>query len=201
MSAKDAVRLRTRLTDSRGAWKLRVPVVLAPMAGAAGGALAAATARAGGLGFIAVGHGRDLAKLREEVALYRSHAPAAAPLALGFIGFSAAARAAEGDGVLTEVLAEHSPTVVQFFAPAIVDGGENVRVAQAAGALVFAQVGSLAEAKEALGHGVDGIMAQGREAGGHGMRCAQSVHRACGRLACAPSLLPCCAAFVCARGL
>jgi nitronate monooxygenase len=162
-----AVRMRTRLTDPAGLWQCRVPIVSAPMAGAAGGALAAAVARAGALGFIAVGHGRDLEALREQVALFRSTAPPAAPLALGFIGYSACA---QSGGVLDDVLAEHKPSIVQFFAPALVEGGANVRAAKAAGALVFAQVGTLAEAREAIDAGVDGIMAQGREAGGHGLR-------------------------------
>ena len=35
----EEVQLRTRLTDPEGVWKVRVPLVSAPMAGAAGGAL------------------------------------------------------------------------------------------------------------------------------------------------------------------
>jgi nitronate monooxygenase len=162
-----AVMLRTRLTDPASVWKMRVPLVSAPMAGAAGGALAAAACQAGALGFIAVGHGRDTAALREQIALFRATAPPTAPLALGFIGYSSCA---PDGGVLAEILAEHTPAVVQFFAPAVVDGGSNIRASKAAGALVLAQVGSVAEAREAIGVGVDGIIAQGREAGGHGLR-------------------------------
>lgn len=161
------VQLHTRLTHPESVWQLRVPLVSAPMAGAAGGALAAAACQAGALGFIAVGHGRDLAALREQVALFRATAPPDAPLALGFIGYSSCA---PNGGVLAEVLAEHVPAVVQFFAPAVVDGGTNIRAAKAAGALVLAQVGSVAEARQAIELGVDGVIAQGREAGGHGLR-------------------------------
>lgn len=164
-----AIQLRTRLTDPKGVWRMRSPIVSAPMAGAAGGELAAAASRAGALGFIAVGHGRDTAALREQVALFRATAPPAAPLALGFIGYSACAPSPDG-GVLAEVLEEHAPAVVQFFAPAVVDGGSNIRAAKAAGALVLAQVGSVAEAQQAMAVGVDGVIAQGREAGGHGLR-------------------------------
>ena len=46
----------------------------------------------------------------------------------------------------------------------------NAQLAQSKGALVFAQVGSIKEATEALACGVDGVIAQGREAGGHGLR-------------------------------
>ena len=167
MATKAAeMRIRSRLTDPGGLWRLRVPIASAPMAGAAGGALAAAAARAGALGFVAVGHGSDLAALRKEVALFRAEAPPSSPLALGFIGYSAAS----AEGVLAQVLAEHSPQIVQFFAPAVVGDGENIRAAKAAGALVVAQVGSVADAREAIAVGVDGLIAQGREAGGHGLR-------------------------------
>ena len=47
---------------------------------------------------------------------------------------------------------------------------ECTQLAQSKGALVFAQVGSIKEATEALACGVDGVIAQGREAGGHGLR-------------------------------
>jgi hypothetical protein len=40
MSASTAVRLRTKLTAAAGPWRLRLPVVAAPMAGCSGGALA-----------------------------------------------------------------------------------------------------------------------------------------------------------------
>ena len=143
-------RLHTALTSRDGAWRLSVPLVGAPMAGAAGGALAAAVSNGGGLGFVAVGHGLDLAALRREVGVFRRAASPGARLALGFVGHSACAAADGGGGggggggegsrmpVLEQVLAEHAPAVVQFFAPAIVDGGANVRLAQDAGALVRA---------------------------------------------------------------
>lgn len=166
----EAVRIRTLLTDSLGPWRLRVPLMSAPMAGAAGGALAGAAARAGSLGFVAAGHASDLGALREQVALFRSSAPEGAPLALGFLGYSACSGGPDGLGVLPEVLAEHRPAFVQFFAPAVVDGGANIRAAHEAGALVFAQVGTEAEAREAIAVGADALIAQGREAGGHGLR-------------------------------
>jgi nitronate monooxygenase len=175
--ASSSIRLRTALTDGGGLWRLRVPIVSAPMAGASGGALAAAVARAGALGFVAVGHGTNLEQLRREVTLFRESAPQDAKLALGFIGYSScsspggAEYGSSGDlGVLHEVLAEHKPAVVQFFAPAVVSGGANIRAAKAAGCCVLAQVGTLADAHAAIEHGCDGVIAQGKEAGGHGLR-------------------------------
>lgn len=50
--------------------KVRVPVVCAPMAGAAGGALAASVTRGGGFGFIAGGH-PPLASLLKEIDIGR----------------------------------------------------------------------------------------------------------------------------------
>ncbi len=53
-SISDSVPMRTRLTELFG---IDRPIVLAPMGGVAGGALAAAVARAGGLGLIGCGYG------------------------------------------------------------------------------------------------------------------------------------------------
>ena len=77
--------LRTRFTQQ---FKVRVPIVGAPMADVAGGALAAAASRAGALGFIAAGHLDDIEGLRTQVGIFRAEAPQGAPLAIGFIGFS-----------------------------------------------------------------------------------------------------------------
>lgn len=91
------------------------------------------------------GHGRDLEGLRQEVELYRRLAGPTAPLALGFLGYSSCA---PQGGVLEEVLREHGPEVVQFFAPAVMPSGANIRAAKAAGARVLAQIGTLAQAQE-----------------------------------------------------
>ena len=73
-------RLATRLTRRYG---LALPVVLAPMALAAGGALAAACARGGALGLVGGGYG-DLDWTRREYTLARQLAGHAA-LGCGFI--------------------------------------------------------------------------------------------------------------------
>ena len=142
----------------------------APMAGVSGGLLAAATSRAGALGFIAAGHLADPEFLREQVRLFRSGAPDA-QLALGFIGYSSTS---DGFERLQAALDEHRPAVVQFFAPALIAEADcphrNVELAHAAGAKVIAQVGCVRDAEAAFTAGVDCVIAQGREAGGHGLR-------------------------------
>jgi nitronate monooxygenase len=149
-----------------------LPIMGAPMAGISGGLLAAESVRAGALGFVAAGHATNLHDLELEVELFRNHAPINSPLGLGFISHSSCKG---GDFTTLEtVLQRHRPQFVQFFAPAIVTSPDstttNIKVAQAHGAQVLVQVGSIAEAKQALVAGVDAIIAQGSEAGGHGLR-------------------------------
>ena len=134
-----------------------------PMAGVAGGALAAAVAQGGGLGFIAAGHGDGILSL--EVEIYRSltsgmkprvrtHSPFVLvlnsstsplthlflptipkpPLCIGFITYSSLPKL----GVLLQRL---RPDVVQFFAPAISKNAENIVEARKHGArIIIAQV-------------------------------------------------------------
>src|SRR5690606_35072291 len=71
--------LSTRLTK---ALDIRYPVLSAPMAFAAGGGLAAAVSRAGGLGLIGGGYG-DPSWLAEQF-----EAAAGAPVGVGFITWS-----------------------------------------------------------------------------------------------------------------
>jgi len=128
------------------------PVLLAPMAGAAGGRLADAVSRAGGFGIVAAGYG-DPRVLEEQMPLL-----AARPFGIGVITWKLP------DGFLDFVLAYHPDAVWLSFgnpaphAPAIHD----------AGALVICQAGTLSEAEEAAAAGADVIVAQGKEAGGHG---------------------------------
>src|SRR5919202_7031867 len=145
------MRLETRLTERLG---IRHPILSAPMAFAAGGALAAAVSRAGGLGLIGGGYG-------DADWLEREFAAAGNPrVGCGFITWSLARRPELLDRVL-----ERAPRCVMLsfgdprpFAPAI----------HAAGSLVVCQVQTLAHAREALDAGADILVAQGAEAGGHG---------------------------------
>lgn len=141
------------------------------MAGPSGGLLAAETCRAGALGFIAAGHLQDVSELDAQIAIFRESAPALAPLCIGFIGHSSL-RDATGWDRYRQVLVQHKPDVVQFFAPAILErGGQtNVDLAHEHSSKVVAQVGSVKEGIQALNAGVDCLVAQGSEAGGHGLR-------------------------------
>lgn len=190
----------------------RVPIVGAPMAGHAGGLLAAAVCRAGGLGFIGCGHAladnddadKGMREMEHQIDVFRqaerqhqaaesagmSSSPATTltntktttkttgnsyPLCLGFIGYSTVGTATGWDR-LADVLQKYQPAVVQFFAPAVTTehnnahGRSNVAFVQNYGALVYAQVGTVQDALQALEAGVDAIIVQGSEAGGHGLR-------------------------------
>jgi nitronate monooxygenase len=170
---------------SSATWKTRfvqhlpakMPIMGAPMAGVSGGALAAATCRAGGLGFIAAGHMTTedrLKQLEKEIATFRDESSNSAPLCIGWIGFSSFYNE-EGFDLYERILKQQKPAVVQFFAPAISrhpkTGKSNVEIAKEVGNVkVLLQVGSVKEGIEAIAAGADGVIAQGSEGGGHGLR-------------------------------
>jgi len=143
--------LQTPLTRFLG---IKVPVVSAPMAGIAGGALAAAVTRAGGLGLIGGGYG-DRAWIEREFENARGEGVG--------IGFIAWALARQPD--LLAVALERRPRAVllsfgdvRSFAPAIAR----------AGIPLIAQVQTVRDARIAVAEGASIIVAQGTEAGGHG---------------------------------
>jgi nitronate monooxygenase len=130
------------------------PVVLAPMGSVAGGALAAAVGRAGGLGIIGGGYG-DRTQLGKEF-----EAVGNTPVGVGFITWSLAKQPE-----LLDVALERAPKALFLsfgdlapFAPKI----------KRANVPLIAQVQTLAQAKRALAAGADVLVAQGTEAGGHG---------------------------------
>ena len=90
--------IRTALTERLG---IEHPVLLAPMAGIGGGALAAAVTRAGGLGLIGAGYS-DAAWLRTQLALAGD-----APVGVGFITWEL-----EHKPALLDVALEHGPPMV-----------------------------------------------------------------------------------------
>lgn len=131
------------------------PVVLAPMGGVAGGALAAAVSEGGGLGLIGAGSGNERWLDRE-----CSIAKAATnkPWGIGFLTW----------GVTPQVLEaaiEQSPSAIML---SFGDPEPFAESISAAGIPLMAQVCSLDEAKRALDVGADVVVAQGMEAGGHG---------------------------------
>ena len=141
----------SRLTELLG---IAHPVLLAPMAGVSGGRLAVAVSAAGGLGFLGGGY-CDGEWLQEQLALCGD-----APVGVGFITWALRAR----PELLQAALLKRPRAV--FLSFGAIDGfAEQVLDA---GAVLIAQVQTVAQAREAIAQGAKVIVAQGGEAGGHG---------------------------------
>ncbi len=136
---------------------LRLPVVGAPMAGAAGGRLAAAISAGGGLGLVGVGNVATVEQVRAEVGLA---AESGERFGVGLMCWSLPANPALLDAAL-----EFGPSVVSL---SFGDPRPYLAKTRDAGAVVVAQVGTRAEALDALDAGVDGLVVRGSEGGGHG---------------------------------
>jgi nitronate monooxygenase len=150
--------MHTRVTELFG---INHPVVLAPMGGVAGGALAAAVARAGGLGLIGCGYGDPKAGYGSlEWIDDEFDAAGNDRVGAGFITWSLDRRPELLDRVLNRGA---DPIFLSFGDPA-----PFISKIRLAGRRLILQVGSLAEAREAARLGADVIVAQGSEAGGHG---------------------------------
>jgi nitronate monooxygenase len=143
--------LATRLTRTLD---LRYPIVSAPMAFAAGGALAAAVSRFGGLGLIGGGYG-DPAWLERQFA-----AAAGERVGVGFITWSLR----KSPSLLTGVL-KHRPAAVML---SFGDPRPFVDEIRGAGAALICQCQDMAHVMDAVDVGADVVVAQGAEAGGHG---------------------------------
>jgi nitronate monooxygenase len=133
------------------------PVVLAPMGGIAGGALAAAVSNAGGLGIVGGGRGESDWLTRELTLVAEK---ATRPWGVGFLTW------AIGPEAIDQAL-EYGPTVVML---SFGDPTPHAARVRDAGVLLMVQVTDLEEARRALDVGADVIVAQGTEAGGHGGR-------------------------------
>lgn len=144
-------RLATRLTERLG---IEHPILSAPMALAAGGALAAAVTRAGGLGLIGGGYG-DGDWLEGQFA-----AAGNTRVGCGFITWSLAKQ----PHLLGQVLA-HKPAALMLSFGDPRPFGDEVA---AAGIPLICQCQSLEHVRQALEAGAAIIVAQGAEAGGHG---------------------------------
>jgi nitronate monooxygenase len=133
---------------------IELPVVQAPMGGAACPALAAAVSNAGGLGMLALSWGPPdvvRANIRETKALTER------PFGINLVlAFPQAERLA--------VCLEEGVRMVSFFWG---DPAPFVDQVHKAGALVASTVASAEEARRAAAAGVDIVVAQGWEAGGH----------------------------------
>ncbi|MEU9339456.1 nitronate monooxygenase [Streptomyces sp. NPDC048290] len=151
--------LTTELTKLLG---VRHPIVLAPMGGAAGGALAAAVSRAGGLGLVGGAYG-DREWLARELAIVAKGTDQ--PWGAGFLTWAV-------DVGAVERALEFQPAAVML---SFGDPGPFVGRIRESGAVVMVQVTDLDEARRAVDLGADVIVAQGTESGGHGARRGRST--------------------------
>src|SRR5438874_1133489 len=133
---------------------IELPIVQAPMGGAAGPALAAAVCNAGGLGMLVLWRA-DADTMRRQIREMRAltSRPFGVNLVLDF----------PQEERLAVCLEERVPIISFFWR----DPSHLVSRAKAGGAIVMHTVGSAADARRAVDAGVDVIVAQGWEAGGH----------------------------------
>lgn len=143
--------LTNRLTDALG---IRHPIISAPMAFAAGGALAAAVSRAGGLGLIGGGYG-DAEWIDEQFDAARDER-----VGIGFITWSAARK----PSVVAAALQRGPAAVMLSFGDPMTFAADI----HAAGAVLICQCQNLAHVRAALDADAGVVVAQGTEAGGHG---------------------------------
>ncbi len=151
--ARRAGALSTRLTERLG---LVHPIVLAPMAFAAGGRLAGAVSQAGGLGLIGGGY-CDPDWIDEQFDLAGD-----AAVGCGFITWALA----QSPDVLDRVLRRRPRAIMLSFG----DARPFAPAIREAGVPLICQVQTAADAALALEAGADVVVAQGAEAGGHGDR-------------------------------
>ncbi|GAA5199189.1 nitronate monooxygenase [Rugosimonospora acidiphila] len=151
--------LSTELTELLG---VRHPIVLAPMGGSAGGALAAAVSRAGGLGLLG-GAGGDRAWLERELPIVAEGTDQ--PWGAGFLTWAI-------DAGPVEQALEFNPAAVML---SFGDPSPFVDLIRRSDAVLIVQVTDLDEARRAVDVGADVIVAQGTEGGGHGSRRGRST--------------------------
>ncbi|WP_102142206.1 nitronate monooxygenase [Mycobacterium hubeiense] len=134
-----------------------VPLVNAPMGGAAGGALAAAVSRAGGLGMIGMGSSATASQLTAELAHV---ADLGRPFGIGLVHWVMSERPE-----LFEVALDARPALLSV---SFGDDWAWVSRAHDARVRVVTQVATVDAARRAVDAGVDVLVARGLEGGGHG---------------------------------
>ncbi len=145
------MRLATPLTELLG---IEHPIILAPMGYVAGGALAAAVTRGGGLGMLGFGFGYPDWMAREQ-----SNAQNAR-VGCGFITWSLA----QNPKLLDQALKSKPVAVMLSFG----DPAPFASRIRESGAKLICQIQKRSHAEHALECGADILVAQGSEAGGHG---------------------------------
>lgn len=152
--AADAEAVSTPWSASIG---IDAPIVNAPMGGVAGGALAAAVSRAGGLGMIGIGSAGSTNTLRGAL---RELSNVHHPFGIGLIGWVVRK---EPELLQTALAARPALLSVSFG-----DDWSWVQRAHDAGCVTATQIADLAEAQRAVDAGVQVLVARGAEGGGHG---------------------------------
>lgn len=153
---------------------IRTPICSAPMAGAAGGALAGAVTAGGGLGFIGAGY-VTVDELKKEFDLARSglNLPQDSPLPIGvgFLCWQLDTDIKHGKDLITFAL-DHKVKAIWFAFGDIHKWIRFVRdydQSHGSSTIIFVQVGTVAEALLAVKEwNIDILVAQGIESGGHG---------------------------------
>lgn len=146
--------LRTWLTDRFG---LQIPLVAAPMGGAASASFAAAVSRSGALGLVGAGSKATARSVREQLS---AAAESGLPYGVGILAW-VVARQPE----IIEAVIESKPTLVSI---SFGEFATHVDALHQAGIPIATQVGTVDEARQAAAEGVDVVVARGGEGGGHG---------------------------------
>lgn len=138
-------------------WGLKYPIVSAPMAGNAYGALARAVTQAGGLGMIGVGATGLVSTIESESALARGDDD-------GRFGIGLTTWVVQRRPELLDASIAAKPLLISL---SFGDPAPYVSRLRAARIAVATQVNSRGQAQQALAAAVDLIVAQGTESGGH----------------------------------
>ncbi|ALI25582.1 Enoyl-[acyl-carrier-protein] reductase [Mycolicibacterium fortuitum] len=134
---------------------IEVPIVNAPMGGAAGGRLAAAVSAAGGLGMIGMGSSATADQLTAELAQLDGR----------IFGIGLVHWVVQDRPDLFEVALAARPALLSV---SFGEDWEWVRRAHEAGLTVTTQIATVDAARRAVDAGVDVVVARGAEGGGHG---------------------------------
>jgi nitronate monooxygenase len=144
--------LSTALTELLG---VPHPIVQAPMGGSAGGAMAAAVSRAGGLGMLGAGNG-NRTWLDRELEIVTSGTDR--PWGVGFQTWAI-------DVATVEHALTAAPSAIML---SFGDPSAYVGLIRRTDAVLIIQATTMDEVRQAFDLGADVIVAQGTEAGGHG---------------------------------